>query len=108
MRRRKTDYGTIILHWMLVSATVVAFVTGLRIATEAPDRTWINTLDFLLPSANVWVPHIEAAVVLVVVAVAYAIYVTRSGLSRGCSSTRSGCAGCSAGRPQDWGRSACF
>jgi len=82
VRRRKTDYGTIILHWILVSATVVAFVTGLRIATEAPDRTWLNTIDFLLPSANVWVPHIEAAVVLVVVAVAYAIYVTRSGLSR--------------------------
>jgi hypothetical protein len=82
VRRRKTDYGTIILHWLLVSATVVAFVTGLRIATETPDRTWINMLDFLLPRANVWVPHMEAAVVLVVVAVAYAIYMTRSGLSR--------------------------
>lgn len=82
MRRRKTDYGTIILHWLLVSATVVAFVTGLRIATETPDRTWINMLDSLLPRANVWVPHMEAAVVLVVVAVAYAIYMTRSGLSR--------------------------
>ena len=38
MRRRKTDYGTIILHWLLVAAFGVAFVSGMRIAT-APERT---------------------------------------------------------------------
>ena len=42
MRQRKTDYGTIILHWTFVAAFAVALVTGLRIATETPDRTWIN------------------------------------------------------------------
>src|SRR5271168_120968 len=82
MRLRKTDYGTIILHWMLVGATGVAFMTGLRIATEAPDRAWINWLDAVLPRANVWLPHMQAAVVLVAVSVAYAIYMIRSGLSR--------------------------
>ncbi len=82
MRRRKTDYGTIILHWLVVAATIVAFVTGLRIASESPDRTWLNWLDAVLPSANVWVPHMEAAVVLVAVAVGYAIYMIRSGLTR--------------------------
>ena len=35
MKQRRTDYGTIILHWVLVGAFGVAFVTGLRIATEA-------------------------------------------------------------------------
>ena len=49
MRQRKTDYGTIILHWLLVGATSVAFVSGLRIATEAPDRVWLNWLDAVLP-----------------------------------------------------------
>jgi hypothetical protein len=82
MRRRKTDYGTIILHWLVVAATIVAFVTGLRIASESPDRNWLNWLDAVLPSANVWVPHMEAAVVLVAVAVGYAIYMIRSGLTR--------------------------
>ena len=65
MKPRKTDYGTIVLHWLLVGAAGVAFVSGLRIATEAPDRTWLNLFDAILPRANVWTAHIEAAVVLV-------------------------------------------
>lgn len=82
MRRRKTDYGTIVLHWLLVTATVVAFLTGLRIATETPGRSWINFFDGVLPRSNVWVPHIEAAVVIVAVALAYAVFLIKSGLSR--------------------------
>jgi hypothetical protein len=82
MRLRKTDYGTIILHWLLVAAISVAFLTGLRIATEAPERAWINAFDSILPSANVWIWHIEAAIVLVAVSIAHAIYLVKSGLSR--------------------------
>jgi hypothetical protein len=82
MRVRKTDYGTIILHWLLAGATVVAFITGLRIATEAPGRGWLNTIDMLLPRSHVWTWHMPAAVVLVGVSIAYAIYMLRSGLSR--------------------------
>jgi Ethylbenzene dehydrogenase/Prokaryotic cytochrome b561 len=78
---KKTDYGTIILHWLLVVAFCVAFVTGLRIATEAPDRTWINLFDAVLPQ-DAWVLHMQAAVVLVAVSLAYTIYVLRSGLGR--------------------------
>src|SRR6266851_3383655 len=81
MRKRKTDYGTIILHWLLVAAFGVAFVTGMRIATEAPERSWINSFDAVLPQ-NVWVMHMQAAVVLLGVAFAYTIYVRRSGLGR--------------------------
>lgn len=81
MRQRKTDYGTILLHWLLVAAIGVLFVSGLRIATEAPGRTWINVFDALLPRVNVWTLHIEAAVALIAIAVAYAVYLTRSGLS---------------------------
>ena len=82
MKPRRTDYGTIILHWLLVSALGVAFFTGLRIATEAPDRAWLNALDVILPRFSVWTWHIEAAIVLVAVSIAHAIYLTRSGLSR--------------------------
>jgi Ethylbenzene dehydrogenase/Prokaryotic cytochrome b561 len=82
VKPRRTDYGTIILHWLLVAATGVAFFTGLRIATEAPDRDWINALDFILPRVHVWTWHIEAAMVLVAVSIAHAIYLVRSGLSR--------------------------
>ncbi len=64
------------------AAIGVAFFSGLRIATEAPDRNWINLFDAILPRANVWTMHIEAALVLVAVAIAYAVYLVRSGLSR--------------------------
>jgi hypothetical protein len=82
MKTRKTDYGTIILHWLLVGIFGIAFVSGLRIATEAPGRSWINVFDAVLPRESVWMVHMQAAVALVVVALAYAIYVVRSGLGR--------------------------
>ncbi len=82
MRRRKTDYGTIILHWTLVAATAVAFLSGLRIATEAPDRGWINFFDAALPRAHVWDAHMLSAVLLVAIALAYTVYIIRSGLGR--------------------------
>ena len=81
MSDRKTDYGTVILHWLFTAGLGVAFVTGLRIATEAPDRQWLNFLDAVLPRENVWVPHMQAALVLVVLSTAYAIYLFRSGLT---------------------------
>jgi hypothetical protein len=82
VRQRKTDYGTIILHWVFVAAFGVALVSGLRIAGESPDRTWINMLDVVLPRDSVWVAHMQAAVVLVAVALAYIVYMVRSGLGR--------------------------
>ncbi|MGY3452448.1 cytochrome b subunit of formate dehydrogenase [Bradyrhizobium sp. USDA 4353] len=83
MKIRKTDYGTIILHWTLVGATVIAFLTGLRMATEAPNHAWIaNNLDWLLPRHRTWTWHMPAGVVLASVAVAYMIYVSKAGLGR--------------------------
>ena len=82
MRRRKTDYGTIILHWVLVAAFGVALFSGLRIASEMPEQGWINLLDAVLPQTGVWVSHMQAAIVLVAVSLAYVIYLIRSGLSR--------------------------
>ena len=82
MRRRKTDYGTIILHWVLVAAIGVALFSGLRIATEMPGQGWLNLLDAVLPDASVWVSHMQAAIVLVTVSLAYTVYLIRSGLTR--------------------------
>lgn len=81
MKERKTDYGTVVLHWLFAAALGVALVTGLRIATEAPGRQWLNLFDPVLPRANVWVPHMQAALGLVALALAYAIYLFRSGLT---------------------------
>jgi hypothetical protein len=81
MKDRKTDYGTVIMHWLFAAALGVAFFTGLRIGAEAPDRQWLNLLDAILPRENVWVPHMQAALALVALAIAYAIYLFRSGLT---------------------------
>ncbi len=82
MRHRKTDYGTIILHWLFVAAFAIALFSGLRIATESPERTWINLFDAVLPRESAWTAHMQAAVVLVAVALGYTIYMMRSGLGR--------------------------
>jgi len=79
---KKTDYGTVILHWLMVGSLAVAVATGLRIASETPDRNWINVLDFFLPKAAVWTEHLQAAVLLIATSIAYVIYVARAGLWR--------------------------
>ena len=82
MRHRKTDYGTIILHWLFVAAFAVALFSGLRIATESPDRTWINLFDILLPRDSVWTAHMQAAIALVALTLGYIVYVIKAGLGR--------------------------
>ena len=67
---------------MLVAALGIAFLSGLRIATEAPGRSWINLFDTVLPRISVWTAHMQAAVVLVAVSLAYTIYLMKSGLGR--------------------------
>jgi cytochrome b subunit of formate dehydrogenase len=58
---RKTDIGTIILHWSLVALLAMTASTGLRIAIDSPyDMVWLQRLDFILPQANVWTLHIPA------------------------------------------------
>lgn len=102
-RNRRTDYGTVLLHLCLVVALAVAILTGLRIAAESPDRTWINTFDSVLPHQLVWTAHMQSAVALVAVALAYPIYVALAGLSRRIKFDRvrlSGLFGC---RQARWG-----
>jgi len=81
-RKRRSDYGTVILHWLLVLALAMAVLTGLRIAGESPEHTWLSALDSVLPHRYVWTEHMQIAVVLIAIAIAYPIYVALAGLSR--------------------------
>jgi hypothetical protein len=79
----KTDFGTVILHWMLVALFVTCVITGLRITTVSPfDFAWIQALDGILPYSMVWTAHVPVAVALFGLAFAYAIYVRRAGLTQ--------------------------
>jgi cytochrome b561 len=79
-RKPRTDLGTIILHWVLVSALIAAVATGLSIARTAPDREWLDPIAPLLPSSDIWANHFRAGLAVTLVAVAYPIYVTRAAL----------------------------
>lgn len=102
-RSRRTDYATVILHWCLVAALVVAILTGLRIATESPGRAWINSLDFVLPRRSVWVLHMQAAVSLIGIAIAYPVYIVLARLTGRIRLDRVRLAGLFGRRPARWG-----
>jgi cytochrome b subunit of formate dehydrogenase len=82
VRARKTDFGTIMLHWILVVTLSASVLTGLRIAMDSPEHAWLVALDGFLPLYTVWTLHIPAALILVAVSVAYAAYIWRGGLMR--------------------------
>ena len=77
---KKTDYGTIIFHWLLAAALVLAIGTGLRIATQSAAHAWILHFDSVLPQAAVWTEHLQAAIGLLAIAVGYVVYVWRARL----------------------------
>jgi Ethylbenzene dehydrogenase/Prokaryotic cytochrome b561 len=79
----KTDFGTVILHWVLVGLLAVSVATGLRISTVSPfDFQWLQVLDELLPDTVVWTAHMPAALSLFGVLLAYIVYVRRAGLTQ--------------------------
>lgn len=80
---KKTDFGTVLLHWTLVALLVVAVATGLRIALDGPhDLRWLHAWDFLLPRSIVWTAHIPVGTALIALALSYAIYMSKAGLAR--------------------------
>jgi cytochrome b subunit of formate dehydrogenase len=80
---KKTDFGTVLLHWTLVGLLAVAVATGLRIALDGPhDLRWLHALDFLLPQSIVWTAHVPAGAALIALALSYAIYMRKAGLAR--------------------------
>lgn len=79
-RKARTDLGTIILHWALVGALIVATATGLGIADTAPGRDWLDAIAFLLPSTEIWADHFRAGLAVIMIAVAYPVYISRASL----------------------------
>jgi len=79
---RKTDYGTIILHWSWVIALSVSIATGWRIAADALDGPPGGWLDLLIPGAFIWRGHVLAGLTLFACAIAYSVYIARAALFR--------------------------
>jgi hypothetical protein len=80
--KKRTDFGTIVLHWLLVVALLVAALTGLRLASITPGYEWLQAFDAILPGAVTWSWHMLSGVVMVGLGFGYAGYLLSSGLSR--------------------------
>ena len=80
--RRRTDIGTILLHWLVVITLMTLIATGLRIAADEPEHAWLLVFDRVLPKHVVWTGHLPAALVLCALAVAYIAYLISARLFR--------------------------
>jgi len=76
----RTDVGTVLLHWAAVAAVVVLAATGLRFTSDDVQFLWLRDLDGQLATENLWQRHMLAGYVLSVVAVAYAVHMSRARL----------------------------
>lgn len=80
--KKRTDFGTIVLHWILVVALLVAVLTGLRITSNSPGYEWLRAADAILPGARTWSWHMLSGLVIAGLACGYAGYMLSAGLSR--------------------------
>jgi hypothetical protein len=79
--RRSTDYGTVIVHALLIVSFVVLVATGLRLATDDPEAEWLSILDPVLPVRNLWFNHLIAGAGLASVLGGYACYMWQARLT---------------------------
>ena len=77
---RSTDFGTVILHTMLVASFAVLVASGLRIAADDPDSQWIAVLDPLLPVEHLWLSHLVVGVAFSAIIAAYVCYIRKARL----------------------------
>jgi len=80
--KKRTDAGTVLLHWSLAALLALSVLTGLRFAVDMPDTGYLDFISPYLPVAKIWILHIVAGVGLMGVAVAYMVYLRNAGLLR--------------------------
>src|SRR5215211_878560 len=79
---KRSDIGTILLHWATAATFIVSLLTGIRIATfgfVAP--TAAHWLSPILPQGEMWTWHFVGGLGLFFCASAYVTYMIRGGLA---------------------------
>jgi hypothetical protein len=82
MTSPRTDFGTVVLHWLMVATLVVLLATGLRIAADEPGLRWLVAFNAVLPKDHLWYWHIVAGVAFSGLVIAYVAYVAAARLGR--------------------------
>ncbi|MDB5563189.1 MAG: hypothetical protein JWN11_2607 [Hyphomicrobiales bacterium] len=81
-RLPRTDFGTVLLHWLIVAFLVVAMATGLRIASDVPGLGWLALFDSILPRENLWYWHLIGALGFTASFIAYITYILAARLGQ--------------------------
>ncbi len=78
----RTDIGTVLLHWALVGALVVASATGLRIAADDESLAFLRAFNAVLPTHDLFFNHVASGLALTGLMGAYVVYVLKTGLAK--------------------------
>lgn len=78
--KRTSDFGTVLLHALLVVSFFVALASGLRIATDDPDLEWLIVLDPALPTEHVFSRHLVSGMGMMAAFAGYLVYVRKAKL----------------------------
>ncbi len=84
----RSDLGTILLHWTLVTAIFVSLFTGLRLSSDAEGSWFSQMLVPILPTGEIWTWHYVSAVFVLALIFAYSAYMTFARLKRRVSSKK--------------------
>jgi cytochrome b subunit of formate dehydrogenase len=79
---RRTDFGTVLLHWLLIASLLVVVLTGLKLTAYMPGYDWLHALPFIIPAKMTWSMHMFCGAVAFCTMVAYVVYMSRSGLAK--------------------------
>lgn len=81
-RTPATDFGTVLIHWLLVAAFIVLVATGLKLAADEPSLFILKYLDSILPQEDLWYLHLLSAIGLTALFIAYGFYISRARLGQ--------------------------
>ena len=101
-KKKRTDAGTVVLHWSLAVCLALSVLTGLRFAVDMPDTGYLDAISPWLPVAKIWILHIVAGVGLMGLAVAYMLYLRGAGLLRRIAFDRARLAALKSPGPARW------
>lgn len=79
--RRTTDYGTVLVHLVLVLTSLELIASGLRIGADDPQASWLQILDPVLPREHLWWRHLVAGLGLTMALGAYVAYIRAARLT---------------------------
>ncbi|MEM8489316.1 MAG: ethylbenzene dehydrogenase-related protein [Pseudomonadota bacterium] len=72
-RNRGVDLATFVLHWSLVAALALSFLSGMRIAADATDAGLSRLIAVAAPQGDVFFMHLLSAGVLVALLAGYTV-----------------------------------